>query len=87
MTEEEVLALLREAMVHVKDTRAPLRAEALRMEATLGSLGIDSIAALEIGAFLEDRLDVLFPDDRLADVHEVRDLVALVQRQIAQKGG
>ena len=46
----------------------------------IDALGLDSIATIEMVSFIEERIEVTFPDDELARVQKVADLVALVRR-------
>jgi acyl carrier protein len=55
----------------------------LRPDALLGEdLGVDSLAALELGMVLEDEFGIELPDDVLADVLTYGDLVAAVRSRV-----
>jgi acyl carrier protein len=48
-----------------------------------GQLALDSIRALELVIAVEDHFRVVLPDDELAGVQRVADLVRLVARRLA----
>ncbi len=50
-------------------------------EMHISDLGLDSIKQLEAAAYLEDAINASFPDDRLAKVVTVEDLLQLVRDQ------
>jgi acyl carrier protein len=77
MTDSEIMALVNEAVVQALPERADDVAS-MSINAKLADVGIESIAALEIAAFLEERLGKQFPDDELAcitDLHAFAELV------------
>ncbi len=79
MTDDEILILIKEALVHA----APEHAGAtLNMESTFGEIGISSITALEVAGFLEEKLNIRLPDDELAPLNTIGELVKLIRRQI-----
>jgi len=78
MKQEEILALVRQALGEVAPTR---KADfvGITAETRIDALGLDSIATMEMVSFIEERIEVTFPDDELARVQRVGDLVALIQ--------
>jgi acyl carrier protein len=76
--DEQILALIQEALGSVAPTR---RAdfENLSPETKIEALGLDSIATMEMVNFVEERIEVTFPDEELAKVQKVGDLVGLVR--------
>ncbi len=54
----------------------------MSMESTLGELGINSITALEIAGYIEDKLNIKLPDDELAPINTIGGLAQLIRRQI-----
>jgi acyl carrier protein len=50
------------------------------VDSTLSELGIDSVRALEVAGYIEDKLGTSFPDDELALVSSVQGFVKLIQR-------
>jgi acyl carrier protein len=79
VTDDEILNLIKEALAHA----APEHSGAtLKMDSTLGEIGISSITALEIAGFIEERLDIRLPDDELAPLNSIGELVQLIRRQV-----
>ncbi|MEZ4236737.1 MAG: acyl carrier protein [Myxococcota bacterium] len=76
--EDEILALIREALGSVAPTRKA-DFEKLAPETKIEALGLDSIATMEMVNFVEERIEVTFPDEELAKVQKVGDLVGLVR--------
>jgi len=46
-----------------------------------GQLGMDSLSRLRLLALIEKRFDVHFPDERLSDLHTMRQLLAVIDEQ------
>jgi acyl carrier protein len=78
---DEILKLVKDAMVYADPQKAAQHSE-LSLNDSLSDLGIDSIAALEMAAALEEKLGMQFPDDALSAVVDVRGFVQLVQRHV-----
>ncbi|HTB75178.1 MAG TPA: acyl carrier protein [Polyangiaceae bacterium] len=76
--EADVLLLISEAIESVTSTKVTLAPESL--DRGMADIGLDSVTSLEVIGRIEDRLGVDFPEDRLARVRTVRDLVALITR-------
>jgi acyl carrier protein len=79
MTDQQVLTLVNEALLYAK----PERAHDLHLvtnEATLAELGIESIAALEMAAYLEEKLGKQFGDDELASITDMQAFIKLVRK-------
>lgn len=64
--------------VHLDLDRARLVPSALLGE----DLGIDSLAAIELGMVLEDEFDISLPDEVLNDVHTYGELLAAVTQRV-----
>ena len=79
MTNVEILALIKQALAEVAPTRKADFAH-LSEDMKIEALGLDSIATMEMVNFIEEKIEVTFPDDELARVQKVADLVALVRR-------
>lgn len=62
--------------------RFTLDAREITPERTLQSLGIDSLATMELVFDLEDEFGITVPDGPQA-IETLRDLVALIDRQLA----
>ena len=57
-------------------------ADAVTMEATLAEdLGVDSLDAVELNMALEDNLNVSIPDEDLANMKTVGDIVSYLEAQ------
>ncbi len=76
--EADILILISEAIESVTATQVTLAPESL--DRGMADIGLDSVTSLEVIGRIEDRLGVDFPEDRLARVRTVRDLVALIAR-------
>jgi acyl carrier protein len=77
ITDELLLKLVKEALESLGDAR--IRADRLSMDATLTSLGVDSMSAIEMSAYVEDTLGIRLPDDQLARVNSVSDLARIIR--------
>jgi acyl carrier protein len=80
ITDERLLALVEEALRSLGDAR--IRIDRLSMEATLVGLGVDSMNAIEMAAYLEDKLGIRMPDDQLAQVNSVSGLARIIRAQL-----
>jgi acyl carrier protein len=80
ITDERLLALVEEALRSLGDAR--IRIDRLSMEATLAGLGVDSMNAIEMAAYLEERLGIRMPDDQLAQVSSVSGLAQIIRAQL-----
>ncbi|HEY8459986.1 MAG TPA: acyl carrier protein [Blastocatellia bacterium] len=79
MTDDEILSLIKEALEH----SAPERAGAiLKPDSSLGEIGISSITALEMAGYIEEKLNIRLPDDELAPLNTIGELVQLIRRQV-----
>lgn len=73
MNTADVLAALQSACEQVD----PRELEPLSLETDLGTLGLDSVAILEMIAMSEDRLGIRIPDEAFGRVRTVSDLCAV----------
>ena len=80
ITDEQLLELVEEALKSLGDAR--IRIDRLSMEATLAGLGVDSMNAIEMAAYLEDKLGIRMPDDQLAQVNSVSSLARIIRAQL-----
>jgi acyl carrier protein len=81
MPEHELIELLRATLARVE----PRRAEAARglvRESTLVGLGLDSLCVTAMAGQIEDRLDIILPDEEIAPVVDVGSFIDLIQRHI-----
>ena len=58
---------------------------ALDATTEISTLGLDSVAVMEMTGSLEDKLNIRIPDEDLADVETLGELAALIRRVIAGK--
>lgn len=77
MTNDETLALIRDALAEVAPNRTADFAN-IALDTKIEALGLDSIATMEMVGFLEERTDQTFPDEELAKVQKVGDLAGLI---------
>lgn len=79
MTDSEILELLTAGLRSVAPERNQDFAE-LSLSRSISDLGLDSIAAMELVAYIEEQIDTTFPDEDLAGVHTLEDLAVLVRK-------
>ena len=60
MNETEILALVKDALAEVAPSRAA-EFDAIDLNTKIRDLGIDSVAAMEMVGFVEEKLEVTFP--------------------------
>lgn len=80
-TEQKIIAMLQEALAYAKPDEKDL-ARIMTLDSRLSDLGIESITALEMAGYLEDKLGIQFPDDELTSIQSVRGLADLVRRHM-----
>ena len=78
MTDNDVLNLIRDALVHVAPNRST-EFQSIVLNQTVDSLQLDSITTMEMVGFLEEQVDSVFPDEELAKVSALSDLGDLVR--------
>lgn len=85
MSRADLLVLFQKTATEVGEKDLPHLGE----ETAIGELGIDSLGMLEIVGSMERRLKVTLPDEALAGVRTVRQLVDLVyaRQQAVQEEG
>jgi len=77
MTDAEVLNLIKEALHDVLPERKADWAN-VELAASIESLGLDSIATMELVGALEDATGKTFADEELTKVNAIKDLASLV---------
>ncbi|TYC23648.1 acyl carrier protein [Micromonospora sp. MP36] len=75
---DELLALIAAGIADVTGRPAP----ALTVDADLATLGLDSLQALELVAWAEERLRVRVPDEELATVRSIGDLSGVLAARL-----
>lgn len=77
MTQQEIIAMIQNAINEV----APGKVQSINdnnINTSIRELGIDSVASMEMVSVVEETIGVNFPDDDLAGLNTLNDLVALV---------
>jgi len=75
-TDEEIITLFKDAVREVENKEL----KALDKTTDLSSLGLDSVAMMEVIGVIEERLNVQFPDEDLANLKNLADLTAVVRK-------
>jgi len=78
MSDEDVMALIKEALSQV-DPKRQAEFATITSEQEITALGLDSIAIMEMVNFIEERIDKTFPDNELHKVQRIGDLAGLIQ--------
>ena len=73
---EEVIALFKQAIWDVDQKKF----DDLKLDDKISSLGIDSVAMLEVIGYLEDELNIHLPDEKLANVQTLGDLAGVIAK-------
>jgi acyl carrier protein len=77
MDEQELLALFERAAWEIDQRKF----DDIDASTRVADLGIDSVALLEIFGEIEDELDIHLPDEELAEVTTLGDLLDLIATQ------
>lgn len=77
MTEDDMLTLLSEALESVAPGKSAKLATT-GLDTDIAALGIDSVTTMEMVGFVEERLEVTFADEDLAQVASLRHLANLI---------
>ena len=85
MTDDSILALIREALRDVAPKRSQEFAE-IALDCAIDELALDSIATMEMIGFIEERLDLVFEEQALARVRTLGDLASLVRESGVSPG-
>ena len=78
MSDEDILVLIREALVYAAPDKTAL-IDGVTWSSSLSAIGVDSIGLLEASAYIEEKLDASFPDDKLARVDNIGDFGELIK--------
>ena len=78
MTSEQidVVAMFKQAALEVDNRKLP----DLKAETLIASLGMDSVAVMELVSYFEEKLSVRIPDEELSRIKTVKDLRDAIQR-------
>ena len=77
----DVVEMFKQAAFEVDNRRLP----DLKAETLIASLGMDSVAVMELVAYFEEKLAVRIPDEELSKIKTVRDLRDTVARLLPDK--
>lgn len=81
MSNVDVIGLFKQAALEVHGRQlGPLDAAT-----EISTLGLDSVAVMEMTGCLEEKLQIRIPDEELAEVDTLGDLDTLIRRVIAGK--
>lgn len=78
MTEVNVLNLFTEIAKKVESGKT---FPEITRDTKIAALGIDSVAMMEIVGCIEDELDIVIPDEKLAQLQSVGDIERVVREQ------
>lgn len=78
MTNDEIMALIKQALADVAPSRKADFA-AITTDTKIEALGLDSISTMEMVNSIEEKIETTFPDEELAKVQKIGDLVGLVR--------
>lgn len=81
MYTEQIIGLFHEALAFT-DPELSGKLKTVDPDAKLSEIGIDSISMLEIAAYIEEKLDVQFPDSELGLLADVRGFINLIQKHV-----
>lgn len=74
VSEEQLLTLFRQALWDIDRKKV----DKLELDSRFAQLGLDSIVIFEVVSYLEERLGVLLPDERLQTLGSLRELHELL---------
>ncbi len=77
MNSEQAAALVRDAISEVAPSKAG-DLSSVDLNTKIRDLGIDSVAAMEMVGVVEEKLEITFPDEDLAQLNRFSDLVDLI---------
>lgn len=75
---DDALSLIRNALHEVDPGRAA-EWDTLDLEASIESLGLDSVRLMEMVGAIEEAADVTFPDEALPKLNSLGDLARLIR--------
>ena len=76
MEDQELIKLIRDSLGEVAPKKKA-QFESITAETRIDSLGLDSIAVMEMVGYVEESLDLVFDDEGLSDVESIGDLMRL----------
>jgi acyl carrier protein len=76
--QQDLLALFRQVAQSVDKKKF----DQIALEAEIGSLGIDSLSMMQIVGEMEQKLDIMIPDEDLVQLKTVGDLLRVVEKRL-----
>jgi len=77
----DVLEMFKEAAFEVDNRRLP----DLKSDTAIATLGMDSVAVMELVSYFEEKLSVRIPDEELSRIRTVRDLRDAIARLLPDR--
>jgi acyl carrier protein len=77
----DVIEMFKQAAFEVDNRRLP----ALNADTVIASLGMDSVAVMELVSWFEEKLFVRIPDEELSKIRTVRDLRDTIARLLPDR--
>jgi len=77
----DVLEMFKQAAFEVDNRRLPQ----LTADTVIATLGMDSVAIMELVSYFEEKLEVRIPDEELSKIRTVRDLRDAIARLLPDK--
>ena len=75
----ESMDLIKAAITTVEPAKAA-KLGGVKLDTEIRSLGMDSVATMEMVSYLEEQLHATFPDEALTEINTFGDLVKLIDR-------
>ena len=77
----DVVEMFKQAAFEVDNRRLP----DLRLDTVIATLGMDSVAVMELVSYFEEKLEVRIPDEELSRIRTVKDLRDAIARLLPDK--
>jgi acyl carrier protein len=77
----DVLEMFKQAAIQVDNRRLP----DLKQDTVISTLGMDSVAVMELVSYFEEKLSVRIPDEELSRIRTVKDLRDTIARLAPDK--
>ncbi|HYS10241.1 MAG TPA: acyl carrier protein [Myxococcales bacterium] len=77
----DVVEMFKQAAFEVDNRRLP----DLKSDTVIASLGMDSVAIMELVSYFEEKLGVRIPDEELSKIRTVRDLRDTIARLLPDR--
>lgn len=82
LQDADLLDLLKQALLFARPERTDV-AERITLNSTMDELGIESVVALEMVGFIEEKLDIQFQDGELSQIQGMDSLVRLIKKHVS----